>query len=162
MLTWRPYGRHSKFNVTSLICLYQTLMTSAMGTGYLIRSKTTYLAWINNYDVNNAACHLVVITRTVMPATYLVVQVTTSHLKMKSTRTISPNDFTGSNLEMDMEFHSTLYNECNYLSMPWLKLIHISKGPLLWLVRYVITSIIECGMKLFIHSQNSTLKFQHG
>ena len=29
-------------------------------------------------------------------------------------------------------FHPTIYNGCNYLSMPGLKLIHVSKMPCFW------------------------------
>ena len=47
-------------------------------------------------------------------------------------------------LSMDKQFHHTLYNACDYFSMPWLKLIHVSKSSpwvLAWLTPVVSRSL---------------------
>ena len=69
-------------------------------------------------------------------------------------------------LGIDKQFHPIFHNECNYLSMLELKLIHVCKrGP--W-IRDILDrfnwSLLVLGIdriSKFHHSQNERLEFQH-
>ena len=48
---------------------------------------------------------------------------------------VLPRQFNLCILGIEKQFHLNIYDEYDYLSMMWFKLIHVSKGSLCWISR---------------------------